>query len=436
MGTYRQVVTLWLSFCALFLIANAQDFYDTSCPTVQKKMCANLGGGSDSIDEFRGDKPYVTYMNLGGSPRAITTKNCRIKSTKSPLAFVKQMSHPRAVSFFFEVDSGYKYDIELGFAHISSCKGPGTDLKIEAQGLTSPKFNVLKDAGCRKAHFVKLTNLNPSPWNSPRKGKITISVVKETGSGPAAVATLCVTQTGTSDLPKCAQNTCITHSGNYGYANAYGHGCKNVEGFAVLDVPDNARIVKSYITWGALHGDVGLVLNITINDEVVLPDYQYGNPAVAIYSADITQLVRKAGFSRTYKITNFNSYRCDDTVWRIAVIYQLDNLPVSNINLCGTPQIGNSVSFGVQCIHPGTITRAQLHIHFLETYGPNTVRLFINSEMVAENFLSENVGWGSTYVSFDVSSILKDAKKPQLLITKTGGSGREVMAIIDVIETI
>lgn len=425
----------WVLVLTIFVtVQSQQGLFDISCAVVQKKVCVNLGGGSDTIDEYVGDAELVTYMNLGGSPTQLLNYDARIGDTDSFFAFARQMSHPRSVSCFVGVDIGWEYDIELGFAHIDTCEGEGVSLKNQSEGSESPEFNVLKDAGCRKAYFVKLSKLIPLPWKSPNLGKLAITVSKIAGVGPTTVATLCAYQTIPSRNVQCSQSGCTTLTGKYGYANAYGHGCKNGEDYAILSVPNSARVVKSFIRWSGLYEDKKKISRIFVNDNKITPTQATVIGDIGIYVADITKMMSKAGFLQPYKINGFNSIRCKDTAWNIVTIYQDVNLPIANINLCTTPRSGNAYPFQIRCINSRLTNSAMLYAHFTETdWSSVSAKLFINSKLAATKFMTDNVGAGSNFLSLDVSEGMKDSEF-FFNITKVGVVGKEYMPIVDLVE--
>lgn len=410
------------------------DFFEASCTVSEKKMCVNLGGANDTIGEYRGDASLVTYMHLGGVPRLVSTNNCRIGNTVSPLAFVKQMSHRRAVSFFVGVELGYEYDIEVGFAHISSCKGGGSELKVSSQGMDSSKFNVLKEVGCRNSYFVTLQKVIPGPWKLSNKGKITVVVTNEGRTGTVSVATLCLTQKPLTGPQRCSQSECVTLSGNYGYTSAHGLGCKHSDGFGVLKIPNGARVVKALIRWSTLLDKSSSNSSITLNNEKLYPDTFIRDGFFIVASKDITKSVSNFGGNKPYIISKFDSERCEDAVWNLVAIYEHDDLPAANINLCTPLRSQKSFSFQFGCIQPLSTKTATLNMYFLQAAkGFRDEELFLNDELVATDFLDNNIGLGADYVSLNASAEFKKSTY-FFNVTKTGGYGNEIMPIIDLIE--
>lgn len=178
-------------FSAFFGLACSSQsvFSPGSVPTIPSKVCYNIGSKVDTVGPYRAEPPELIYLR--SIPRSVTVKK-NVRRTPFKNAFAIQRMFYRELSLSLPVDSGYQYNVELGFLDSKACRNGGTDMKavVGSNKITVENINPYKAKGCNSAHLIQANKAIPDAWN---KLIVTIS-----GPNTVALSTLCIEKDGSN----------------------------------------------------------------------------------------------------------------------------------------------------------------------------------------------------------------------------------------------
>lgn len=373
----------------------------------RKEVCLNIGGGNDTIGKYLGDHKLVTYYYNGGKPKVYTTYK-KISNTNAAFAYSKQMGHYRELGFRLLVKKGLKHNLKFGFACILQCIEEKTETTIVVQNQIRSKANIYSLKKERNPHIVSVNGIDPIPNNAWGKIEVRIENPKT-----AMLATLCISRdVSFSSCPQ--ENRRHNFQGKFAVAHLHhsafvkkGEVCSYLSSsLDVLKLPGSAKIAKAYISWSATGTPASATTSILLNKQKVSTTWTSERIGYLAH-VDVTNIVRKFGNGGyvVENIENNNDITCIDgyAAWSLVVLYELNTLPVSNINIWA---IGFKFQFDITCVNPSLAKKTKLLMAVTETDLLNGDDLYINGKKAIENVFDLRHGQAFDVVTKDITKYI------------------------------